>query len=270
MEWEYEIYGNFDPTVTTTKLRITRDTIFDNKNCLILESESHSCTMRPMKDIIYQNGDKIYFYHEDDADFQLLYDFGAELGDVIKIRRWDWYARFLDYSTLRVDSISQIEYSGKNRRRFMLNIGIEIDGEIEYRDRFYEVIEGIGCTRNLFYFVDTGICDDIHVRDLRCFCHPNFGAYNHKLTCSITCSPLQVDLIPDFSIYPNPTSAFINIPSEYKYESFEIYDRGGTLVQKANYCPYIDVNDLSDGAYFIRFLNSDNYIVKSFIKVSDN
>lgn len=61
------------------------------------------------------------------------------------------------------------------------------------------------------------------------------------------------------SVYPNPTSAFINIPSELEHKPFEISNIQGKVVKSGNVTPIISMDELDTGIYFLQ-INDDNQI----------
>lgn len=72
----------------------------------------------------------------------------------------------------------------------------------------------------------------------------------------------------DFTLYPNPTSDFINISSnQYKEGSYKIYNSQGFEIQNGNTSgDAVNVSSLSKGIYFFEFNNGEKTIVKPFAK----
>jgi len=71
--------------------------------------------------------------------------------------------------------------------------------------------------------------------------------------------------LSNFSIYPNPTTDYINIDCS-SLESVSVYNIIGKEVIKANNQNRIDVSTLSKGVYFIKVSDGINSSTKKFIK----
>jgi hypothetical protein len=69
------------------------------------------------------------------------------------------------------------------------------------------------------------------------------------------------------SLYPNPTSSFLNIENDY--QSLEIFDMTGKLVYQArdNAFKVLNVSNLGEGLYIIAITDMDNHkLVDKFVK----
>lgn len=94
--------------------------------------------------------------------------------------------------------------------------------------------------------------------------------YNNLLQ-TITLNALEIDdfSLNKVSIYPNPSSDFITIQfKDFEKEEIQIYNSIGQLVKTKTVLnnDRIDVSELVDGVYFIRFNNKILYTIK-FIKL---
>lgn len=269
MEWEYEAYGFFEIGFNKTKFSLVKDTIVDNRNCFILESEYQSCTQRPIRDIVYQENNEIYYYHQQDSAFHLLYDFDAEVGDTLKVRLWDGHDNYNDFIYFLVDSIELVQYANLNLKKFISKVGILENGEFMfYENFFYETIEGIGCTANLFYFHDNGLCDGLYVEDIICFSHPIFGSYvvNPKL-CSLTTSINEnLNKKESLIIFPNPVHNLMQFKTKHDFSFLEIYNVAGKLLYRDEFIDTIDLSNFENGYYYIRFISDQISYSTGFLK----
>lgn len=267
MEWEYEVFGFVDPGFDKTKFTLSKDTIVDGENCFILESETTSCTWRPLRDIVYQDEHSIYYYHRQDSTFQLLYDFGAEVGDTIEVRLWQGHNNNADYIYFLVDTIEMIEYSNQMLKKFTSKVGVFDDGEYIFYDFYYDIIEGIGCTTNLFYFFDNGYCDGLYVENIICFNHPSLGGYvvNPKLCDLSTSINDQLLIKPEVVIFPNPSIDQIFIESDLFYSKMIIFDVSGRQIFKDEFSDEIDVSHYDAGIYFVKLISNQEHCITSFI-----
>jgi len=79
----------------------------------------------------------------------------------------------------------------------------------------------------------------------------------------------NVELFAEISIFPNPTSEFVNIdiPVNYKLMEISMFDVTGKLLKtKANATGLVtfDVNNLATGTYYLQVINPKNKDLKTF------
>lgn len=86
IEWEYKMSNAFIPELNANRVTIKGDIVVNGHDCKILEREYIDCNLRPKQDYIYQEDNRMYFYHFEDSLFQLLYDFNFKIGDIVKVR----------------------------------------------------------------------------------------------------------------------------------------------------------------------------------------
>lgn len=70
----------------------------------------------------------------------------------------------------------------------------------------------------------------------------------------------------DINIYPNPSSDFISVGSNYNNFDYEIVDLLGNIVLFGKYIEQIDISNLSYGHYYLKILNDDEPKLLKFIK----
>ncbi len=74
----------------------------------------------------------------------------------------------------------------------------------------------------------------------------------------------------EISIYPNPTSDFLNLPLELTVrDRYEVIDSKGQLTKSGSFNDgaRIGVADLPEGFYLIRITNSDRVLTSRFVKI---
>ena len=79
----------------------------------------------------------------------------------------------------------------------------------------------------------------------------------------------NVELFAEISIYPNPTSEFVNIdiPANYKLMEISMFDVTGKLLKtqaNASGLVTLDVNNLATGTYYLQVINPKNKEFKTF------
>lgn len=238
-------------------------------------------------DVYYTNGDTIvgglsykildgYHYtsrtfllHEDVANRQvtlakiqptkidefLLYDFGKNEGDTMEL--FNPNSPFMeDPGFFRLDSIrSHPLEDGNSYRHFYWS---PAPGNTTYIAHPVWV-EGVG---SLSLINAAGAQPDFNgAGQLNCF-FKNSDAFYVNLDSIDSCEPVhvlgtEIFELPDWSIYPNPSSGFIQIDGLNGEGIIDIISCTGELIKQEEIngqCP-IDISSLQNGTYFIRYNN---------------
>lgn len=89
----------------------------------------------------------------------------------------------------------------------------------------------------------------------------NFGSlYNSVLNTS------EIVRKEKFALFPNPVKNILNIASENKINSVEIYDNLGRLIRKIYDEKSVKVDDFPKGVYYLKILSEDKFYFEKFIK----
>ncbi|MGB1102282.1 MAG: LamG-like jellyroll fold domain-containing protein [Crocinitomicaceae bacterium] len=99
----------------------------------------------------------------------------------------------------------------------------------------------------------TGKLDDICIYNRALNSNEITSIYN-GLSASI-----EPESIPSYSVYPNPTTDFLNISGD-NVESVKIFDLNGRLILSDTFTSKVDVSNLSNGMY--QLLINDNQRIK--------
>jgi hypothetical protein len=95
------------------------------------------------------------------------------------------------------------------------------------------------------------------------------GTYSDLLTCQANCSGLMVDeLFTQVNIYPNPSSAEINVASTIEVISYCIVDLNGKVIsqQEVNATAFkINKEQLSNGVYFLELSTEKSKLIKRIV-----
>ena len=68
------------------------------------------------------------------------------------------------------------------------------------------------------------------------------------------------------SIYPNPTTDYLNVSSASKISSVEVYDISGKRVKAELVDNKVDVQNLAKGSYVIKITDGSGSTSQKFIK----
>ena len=91
----------------------------------------------------------------------------------------------------------------------------------------------------------------------------DMGVYEYSSTLSTSDFELNTS---EISLYPNPTTATLNIKTETEINKISIYSILGKEVLKSN-SKAMDVSGLSNGVYLVKIIDLEgNQHVKRFIK----
>lgn len=80
-----------------------------------------------------------------------------------------------------------------------------------------------------------------------------------------TLSNIKIDALPEFAMYPNPTSEYINITSNYAINKVEIFDLLGKQVLKTTDTRQIKITKLPTGIFIVRAYFDAGTITKKII-----
>ena len=169
---------------------------------------------------------------------------------------------YSDAFTVDEDDFFKLIIVGKN--------GETQTGEIEFMladytgetgiviDTWQEVdLSSLGTVDTLLFSLVSTNYGDYGINNPTYFClddvtYTTTGAINNEIADS------------DFSIYPNPTTDYIQINAEIK--NVEIYDLTGRIVKISNQSR-IDVSDLTSGTYILRAKSENNIKTSKFVKL---
>jgi plastocyanin len=93
----------------------------------------------------------------------------------------------------------------------------------------------------------------------------NYGMVGSINVIGTTGIPESDDVSKQYSIYPNPTSDYLNFDASIKNETYHIYSEDGKVVLSGNTDEHVNVVPLNPGIYFVRIIG-DNMRQKKFVK----
>lgn len=246
---------------STTFLKIETDPLIntiDEKQIL-----ASTDSMRTWSKIgnVKESGGKIYF-RDLNNNQGLLYDFGAKKGDIINIVN---YAQNIDLDTItvRVEDIDTIEYLGIPRQRF--EVQNTLGGQKDYW------ITGIGSIKGLL-----NPCFEIAggFRELLCVHDNSVQIYQNsdRMKCYMDNNSTGINefVINDFSIYPNPSTGFINVgySGEIIDLAYSIFNTYGQLIDSGNMPDKTISVNLETGLYILRIKNKDSVIFEDKLLIT--
>ncbi len=190
---------------------------------------------------------KVYIVPPSGSLEVLLYDFDLSIGDTLP-------STFGGVSYNEVLDIDSVLVGTAWHKRFLLNqLGWGSTGII---DTNYALIEGVGSTLG---FIQPVVMPFENGSHLECFAHFNI-TYPPDSGCLFYSSIAEAQEPFIFTVYPNPASDFVMIPTG-QFSKFEIINTIGEVVMtgnngfETNSSFRIDVTGLQNGLYILRTEN---------------
>jgi hypothetical protein len=254
--WHYNQKDKSGKNGKSFSYKIVGDTVINQKTCKVIK-DGFGCSALPsFGEILSYEGKKIFWYDRSLRNFKLLYDFGANAGDVLQVGLQKGSSQLFN---VRVDSVKDIIIGNEVFRiQYLKLVGPLFDYVFGG-----EAIERAGCAFN--FFPQLGSCDPLQNGGLRCYNEPN------KAFFKITADPCDATPIQEptyinntIQIYPNPSLSKLNLTLEkeiaqgYHIAVFSIF---GQPVFNKNYTfekeISIDVNQWQTGFYTIILSNTE-------------
>lgn len=206
--------------------------------------------------------DKKIYFRDLDNNQGLIYDFGASIGDTLKIV--NYFQNYdLDTIVVRVEDIDTIDYFGVERQRFHV------------QDTLYHVVDywiaGIGSVKGL---LNPCVALAGGFRELLCVHYNQVQIYQNtdRMTCYLG-SAVGVKKYDanEISVYPNPSTGLISIDiKEINSDlTYRIVNSSGQLIE---YGQLRDINRnicLNPGFYFVTIKDKNKLLFEEKIVITN-
>jgi hypothetical protein len=261
---------------------IIGDTTIQNIKCSIVEKTFHTCDFRPKTEYIYKSeDDKLYFFNQHEKEFSLLYDFGAEVDEIVEIPLWHWVLG--DTLRYKIDCITEELIGNKIRKKFYVSeVYYNQNGELDYETQTILknniIIEDFGRLSSFFHIYETGFCDAGYELPLLSVSIPNQEPiifvedcenldYYAKDVC--TTSSIEENNYK-IKVFPNPATSQIIIEGLHGNEAyFELVDLNGKVVISKEISDHVDgliinINSLPNSVYHLLLKDGRRKLLESF------
>lgn len=271
-EWYYNVYCLFSPQCGYKHYHISGETTVGGYTGQIVDSftlqelgaeETHT-------DILRQSGDTVYRYSEEGEIWHILYDFGAQPGDIWEIQT-DTYVGYgepaeLELFKVLVDSTDAIAIGPNTHRVVYTSAWYDNSVFSSYHFGHHSggIIEGIGPVGQAHGLTGQSIYVLLPLQSPSFACFIQGGVFVWGNSGS-PCNALSTDQTHGFNaglnIYPNPvrTSEVVNLDlsaTHAQIQRVELCDLQGRIVQayQLNQAkPLINIQDImTPGMYLIR------------------
>lgn len=273
--WNYEGKSEWTPSIDACsgnhlQYIVEEELMIGNKDCSLIRAY-HSTNLDTLwrytgdSLVVWEEGDQIYF--EQEGDFLLLFDFGAELGDTIT--RYDPFRRgafsgtyYTDWHTgsnkmeMIITDISVVDVNGVNLNLKTMsdkdNIDVDSSGD--------QILSGVGSLSESFsgfYFSSLASgCDG------ELICHNN-GVLNYETPNSFAAAHPSCDYVPfvdnvddtwknELSLYPNPFTDRINIEVDLDQFMVRLMDINGKVLISKEDQNVLNVESVIPGIYIMQ------------------
>lgn len=264
-QWTYSNYQIYTPPISETPHVVTVEAkeLYQGKLCSKLVNTGSITTPDPL--YLYQQNDSVFFFSDTTHQFQMLYDFGAGIGE-----SWTIYGLVTSYGydslVVTVDDIWTRNVSGVDLKVQSITFPLH---PFEWN---FEIVEGVG---NLFFLAPHFAVPDNTPHNLRCYSDAQYDLHFVEFACDTTFTISDREpVLAQISLSPNPATDFVTIrlPENMGYFenlTVEVYDAFGKMqlqtVLSGNATTF-SIADLPSGLYQV--VVRDGYAVVGTGKVA--
>ena len=281
----------FNTNCSYFTIQSVKDTFFKAKNARILEWRGKNNNLRH-REIMYNDGDSVFYYDTFKKRFQLLYDFGLKVGDTLILNKDSFpltnsftTGLFVDVMAFKpfgiiVDSIDTTKVQGKPLKKiytsfFLKDLNLDMLWPWTYGG---PIIEGIGCTYLMFGRRSIKSLGGMVYGGLRCYQDSNlfYKPYDHPCDYIDTSAYEGVkqkrSKYNNIKIFPNPFSKGIEIKFEEKVHmpiTIQLINGKGQIVKSLKsdrgHIKW-KLNNLKEGIYLIKITSKNHNFIQKIIK----
>ncbi|MGD1847547.1 MAG: hypothetical protein ACFB10_19330, partial [Salibacteraceae bacterium] len=179
-EWHFNKSWIGKPHINdVVKVTAIKATLIQGELCTVVGSnDGYDCYYQPIKTYILSKNDSVWVYNTALANFQLLYDFGAQSNDTWVHYRQYYNEPIPDTLIFTVLGAADRTINGNTLRAMMLRI--DIHSSFGNDQIFSYVTERLGADKFLFdwYIAQVAVCDGTFPNNLRCFSDTTGFTYN--------------------------------------------------------------------------------------------
>ena len=251
--WYFKRYGDMgQPVPGYDVLTTLGDTVLAGHACKkVLFNGGYYGALR-------DSSKRIYYRAEDETQESILYDFNKVTGDTI-IAPYPMEGIGYSCDTLLVTGEDQFPTLDGARRQLNL-IGCMGVGWIE----------GIG---NTWWLTSPAYLGSVSgATELICFFDSTQLVYALESSACALGTSSDLDLLPDFAAFPNPTTGLVTFPvvPDYPYNISIIEVHGQIVKHSINPGSTVDISGLLDGIYWLRVQTGKQAKVLRIVKVPEH
>jgi hypothetical protein len=273
-KWFYDQQFTFSGDINYILYTSEKDTIVKGQSCRkITKRHDLDCYDRPQIELMFSKSDSVFFYEHTMDSFQLLYCFNAQKNDT-------WLFMFQEDISGRIDTVHVVVDSIFNTIANAQSLrSLYVTYTIGYENFQYQyssvIVEKIGDLAYMFNFfpISAFVCDADWSEGIRCYEDPVFGNYHFPEMdpCEYTYIENGINTAEhdNLCIYPNPVVNMLrlDVANSSGKQTIQILNGIGQVQYIDNNFigEPINIQQLSDGMYFLNFSDKDNIVVKKFV-----
>lgn len=266
-KWHFNETSVGSNSVDFTTYESIGDTVIDNLPCRVIYKEKYSCCIDGGSHFIHQRNDSILLFNPITEAFELIFNFGADVGDSWTLRTHPGGELLADSAKCVVDSISYFHYSATDSLK-ILHVSLK-----SYQYLWYpygdtitlntQIIEKIGFSSSLLLRDCLGFCDANFDGVIRCYEDSDVGLITFS---SVACEYTTVkNTLPrdEIVVYPNPTKDKIYIGNHtLSSDCAKLFSSEGTQIFVSIQNNVLDVKSLDAGIYYLSVQTEKGLITK--------
>jgi len=185
---------------------------------------------------IGQHSSQVLYAHAEDSTLHVMADFSWDSSDIYI----DSFPEIGGYQGVAYHPLEFVSNTGTVGARIIRYYNSFWSGMIEWREDSWRAsgLFNLSISENAQYS-----------------CTEHVNVLGGK--CSLPCQPLS-----DLVVYPNPTSDFVNVFSDYPIDSYAVYSLDGRLLfhqEEESYQFEIDLLNYPRGVYIVKFDTTNDY-----------
>ncbi len=210
----------------------------------------------------YSDADHVY--HWTGQNFEILYDFTLQPGDIYIVGAYEPCA---EGDSLLVTETGTTTINGFTLRYYEVELLNNLMGEVI----FGRIIERIGPVESFLFPMPRCLPDFMLSGPFRCYSDDAFGAYSSNIVPDCSYLSISEELAQEsLSLFPNPAGNQVTIQSTSVISTIEVSDAAGRILFSLEpnlSLTKINVESLSSGFYYINAtIENGPTITKRFFK----
>jgi len=252
-------------SISYIKFESLGDTVINEDTLTVIqESRSHNDSIHSEFYTKFDDN-KVYYFHVQDNNYKLMYDFSAEPGDTLNIYCRQSESDTEPYAYIKIDSLSSLKIGDDTLKvqHFSSIYSVETSCNMI---QVQPIIERIGHLK--FMFPQHAWADPPYGGNLRCYEDSIIGLYKiSDKDCDYFTTDINSEQLNQSNyVYPNPTNNILNIDSKYEITEIKLFNKLGNLILQQQYSDKIDMSALPNDIYFVKIQFKDYYEISKIIK----
>jgi hypothetical protein len=257
--WHYTMKYPFEPGESFFLIESVETVMLQGKECSkLVKNYAPECFLQPKTEYVYEEDGVVYFWSDIIDDFQILFDFNAQSGDMWKIYINDFPPGNFDSVRVHVGNTGFTEINGEQLRYLNLIYNPYYSNTFFWFD---SVVERVGSIDSYLFNHRSShvfVCDFPYPAGLRCYEDEVLGLYSTGIadSCNEVLTHVKIpEAIPLVHIFPNPAKDYLIIENSGDHElQYQLLDINGRVVIQGLINAgkrKLDLSAIRKGVYFL-------------------